>query len=366
MSLKPRQHAHHLFADSAEVINKSGVTAAIEARRRPMLSTRTDPGSLSGHTLLAFLTGALVLLRTGITPSTKRIVEFLRDLSTSERATVGLYWSVEDVEKMYTTGGISQAYAGLARAVAAWFEHIDPYFAFSARRDTNANYRQRLASLSPKERAEMARRQNIVDELVNDLLSASIRTPRARAYRGDVVIDETEIEVAGLGEIGFRDELNRSALPIAGPVVRSRAATDDAPTARRKDPYFGIGVTAMSQVGPPGAARSITPLFISAAIRPSNSGSVDATRVCFDQARRSDRLPPVVEGRPPRPSPRTADIRTNTVSLSFSLSTSICFARSIPPVSDTPNRISTVSTVERRTASFSPVAATSVPSPRNY
>ncbi|MGV9482082.1 hypothetical protein [Gordonia aichiensis] len=112
--------------------------------------------------------------------------------------------------------------------------------------------------------------------VVNRIVAGSIPAKHAKSGRGDLVVDETIIDTADAShDLGVTNDHNRSAVYFGGFYRRdycNRVDADGNTLAKKR--AWGIGVTALSSVGPPDALHNRPILFTGVAIHPPTSGSL--------------------------------------------------------------------------------------------
>ena len=105
-------------------------------------------------------------------------------------------------------------------------DQLDPFFDVPARRITNAEFAQLLASRTQETllRAEIADQR--LTDLINDLLLGSIDDPAPPDCEGDVVVDETIINTASPDRmIGTHPQRYHSASAVAAIGSATRPAS---------------------------------------------------------------------------------------------------------------------------------------------
>ncbi|MEP9415444.1 hypothetical protein ABLE92_13990 [Gordonia sp. VNQ95] len=125
--------------------------------------------------------------------------------------------------------------------------------------------------------------------VVNRILAGSIPAEYQQGGRGDVVVDETIIDTAdGTYELGVTDDRNRSAIYFGGYYrrdYRNRVDAEGDPLTKKR--AWGIGVTAVSSVGPPDALHNRPILFTGIAIHPPTSGSLEGLDEAIEHHQRN-------------------------------------------------------------------------------
>jgi hypothetical protein len=137
---------------------------------------------------------------------------------------------------------------------------LDSFWDLPARTMTNAEFATAIANRTDEDRAMADRRNLRIAEIVNCLVAASIDWKGLAKWRGDMVADETIIDLAAVGEgMGSKPDKIKSAVSRARFYVRqvdNEVRADGDPGKRTRKVAFGIGITAVMAVGPirePGA-----------------------------------------------------------------------------------------------------------------
>ena len=112
--------------------------------------------------------------------------------------------------------------------------------------------------------------------VVNRIVAGSVPSEYHQSGRGDVMVDENIIDTSnGTYDLGVTDDRYRSAIYFGAYYQRDCRDHVDAegkPLAKKR--AWGIGVTAVSSVGPPDALHNRPVLFAGTAIHPPTSGSL--------------------------------------------------------------------------------------------
>ncbi|WP_132992695.1 hypothetical protein [Gordonia zhaorongruii] len=141
-----------------------------------------------------------------------------------------------------------------------------------------------LRQRTPEDREDFARAAERLSIVINRLVAGSIDPSHYSGGRGDVVVDETILDTSQA--YPYRDgKKHRSAVYCGGYYRRDadHILNNDTPdkngksskTKMIKKAGWGLGVTAVSSVGPPGAMHTRPTLFTGIAIHPPTSGSLE-------------------------------------------------------------------------------------------
>ncbi|MGP5082912.1 hypothetical protein ACTXJ8_14160 [Corynebacterium variabile] len=223
------------------------------------------------YTITAVLVVALAILRIGRVPSVAEIHRGIATLTEEQLAAVGM--------SPPPGGGAPGDYGAFSNWLTRTLSPLDPGSDLPARRVLNGVHRQMLAARTAEQchAAEAARRRLL--DVVNTLIAASVGDTLPDGYAGDLLADETIIDLAGQSAgLGSRETKNRGAAYAGAYYGRDNAdnsVLDNPGKARQlRKTAFGIGVTAVSRVGGPHALYSIPPVITGVSIHRPTSGFV--------------------------------------------------------------------------------------------
>ncbi|MCV7316657.1 hypothetical protein H7J77_14050 [Mycolicibacillus parakoreensis] len=240
------------------------------------------------YTLTAVLTAALSLIMLGRAPTLKSILVTIGGFTGTQLTEVGM--TGQDTRPLF--GAVTEQLREYKR-FTAWLNRmltpIDPAPDQPAERITNAQHRRIIANRTPQQQEACARAGERLKTVINDLVAASILDPHPAACRGDLVADETIIDLASpAAGLGTKDDKNRGAASFGkyyardgrfGPVSSDGRATGKA--------GFGVGITALTRVGPPDQLHQIPQVMLAIDIHEPTSGSPEALDVCLTHVKRS-------------------------------------------------------------------------------
>lgn len=259
------------FLRCLQVIDRSGAAELIDSYHQ----TRTGSGGRrptgAVFTLRGVLVAALAVTRAGQAPSMAEILRAVSNFSPRQRKLVGMC-PVTDI----TAGSdYKRFHAWLTRKLAV----LDSGMDLPARRTTNAAHRAMLANRTEEQLAAAELARTRAHEFINLIVAASIDDPAPVGYRGDIVADESIIDLAGQSTgLGSKDDKRRSAAYSARYYQRDRTdhSLHHEPGYARRVSKAGsaIGVTAVTRVGPPEALNAIPPVFTGIAVDFPSSGTV--------------------------------------------------------------------------------------------
>ncbi|MCQ9344036.1 hypothetical protein [Corynebacterium kozikiae] len=280
--ISSRDAAYHLtddaFAECAALIRRADIGPILDAARRQARGPGGRPPQCR-YTFDAVLTVALWITHAGRVPSMAEVHRVLRVLRPDQLAMVGMAGQNPACQDP----GLSYA------AFMAWLHRqlavIDLGADLLARRVSNREHREMLAARTAAQREDSQRTRSALHRIINRLVAASIDDADPDGYHGDVVADETIIDLAGPSAgLGSRDDKARGAAYMGAYYARDDRGvprTAGMPPRIRKA-AFGIGVTAVTRVGPPGAVEAVAPVIAGIAIHTPTSGSVDGLCLALD------------------------------------------------------------------------------------
>ncbi|BAK38204.1 hypothetical protein MLP_51900 [Microlunatus phosphovorus NM-1] len=253
------------------------------------------PGPIT-YSLHGVLVAAACLIGEGRTPSLKRIHRVLLvGFTDDQRTKVGIDATTDVVSQLGSSkkereNEYKRFYGWLDRCLR-WF---DPHFDIPARKITNGEFRRLMAARTEADREAAAAAFDAAHTFVNLIVAGSVRETNPAGYVGDLVADETIYDVAAIryGD-GMRDDLRRSAVPMAAFYRRKDGTVKTGPSAgaSRDKMALGIGVTVASRVGAPGSIRCVPPAAVAVSFGPPTSGSVAAVEECIKHASANGLIP---------------------------------------------------------------------------
>jgi hypothetical protein len=275
------------FDAAREVVEASGAESMLA-------SWRTDaPGSRTfadGYTLLSLITLTLAITSAINRPPT--IADLVRahmTLTPRQYDAVGIGTELQDRLGAGSPDEYMRFYAG-SRDV---LDSIDSASDIRAVRMSNAEFDGRVAARTAAEVEASTLAAKRRRELTNAIVAGSVRDRSPEESRGDVVVDETIIDLAKRTHgLGVRPEALRGPSSLAQFYARDKHnAIVDSWEKSYRITGFGFGVTALTRVGPPDGLHRIPPLFVGIDMHTPTSGSVDALRRCLEAATGNGLLP---------------------------------------------------------------------------
>lgn len=168
-------------------------------------------------------------------------------------------------------------------------EVLDAYWDQPAKMLENRVYCQRMAARTPEDHTKAAKRLERGHLAANCVVSASLDWTLLEGWRGDILADETLIDVAAVrAGMGAKPFKLRSAVSRADFYLRTQAhelvTRDDGRTSTRDivKMGFAIGVTAVQAVGPIRAPGSVPRPIVAIDIGKPSAGNGDALIHCLD------------------------------------------------------------------------------------
>lgn len=287
------------FAIAYELVKRAGVASMLRRwQREDGIEDRSDRTSYPRFTVEAVVVVVYLLISVGVTVTIAAIVRATYALSDAQLGRVGMVLTAADRERFRRPAEHRREYHRVWAWLAGQLRPIDPAPDLAARRCTNAEHRSRLSArdsrLADDIRCRVDRGQALIDAIVH----ASIDWPAMGGYRGDMIADETIIPTAATTHgLGARPNARRSAATGSGYYQReydynlSTSDNSGAGAARVVKRGYGIGVTAVSAVGPIRTPNLVPRVIVAIRIHPPTAGSGQALVSCLDTIDRNDDIP---------------------------------------------------------------------------
>lgn len=233
------------------------------------------------YTMLAYLVAALSLIRLQRPPTIANVLRMIADFSDSQLHAVEM--PIVDRDELRSPAEYTRFHGWVTRRLAV----LDPGVDLSARRERNGALRAAVAARTPEqvEAAGLARLR--IRIVTNRLVTGSIDDLDPPECQGDLLVDESIVDLAGPGNgLGSRDELLRGAAYCGGYYQRDRQSgtVKDGPVRIVSKAGFGVGVTAVTRVGPLDKLHSVPPVVVGIDIHRPTSGSVDGLEQALEYA----------------------------------------------------------------------------------
>lgn len=262
--------ATEYIAECAIIIERSNAHNMIEEFWCQDRGAGGRPRSGTQYSLLAVLVISLALIGTCRAPSMAEIFRRIWDLDgeLQQRLRVELHGTQEE-----------NSYSGFAMWLTRKLAPLDSLPDIPARRVKNSGHRKAMASRTLEQQEQSHIASERLHLVVNALVAASIHDVTPDAYRGDIVADETIIDLAGQSHgLGSRDEKRRGAAYAGAYYIRDRenhSLHREIGSRRVIKGGVGIGVTAISRIGAPGDVYGVAPVITAVSIGKPSSGSVE-------------------------------------------------------------------------------------------
>lgn len=278
------RNRHARFDDAVTVIDRSGVAEMIESfydEDRP--PGGRAPGGIV-YTLRAVLVALLLRIIECTPPSYAGILATLAELGDEQLAAVGMAAQDLTPVRRDVRGEYKKFHGWLDRRL----EPLDPGADLPARRITNEQHHSMLTGRTEQAqlRAQVAARR--IDTVLNRIVAASVHQMSPPGYCGDLVADESIFDLAGPSAgLGIRPDKHRGAA-YCGKYYKRDKQTGEVRTLRMpiesSKTGFGIGLTAVSRVGPPRAVHAVAPVIVGIAVREPTSANIEALQVAMEGA----------------------------------------------------------------------------------
>lgn len=283
--ISPIRAADDIFDDAARVIDLSGVVEMIETFYE---HDRLPGGRISSgidYTVRAVLVAALVRIIGCTPPSYTGILTTIAHFDDRQLSAVGMGNQDLTALRRDNDAEYGRFHAWLNRR----FAPLDPGRDLPAKRVKNADHAAAVRTRSPQQHQHSQVAAARIHSVMNRLVAASIDDPSPPAYRGDIVADESIFDLANHSAgLGSRPEKYRAAAYCGRYYVRDGKTgavhTVTKPHEIRKA-AFGIGLTAVTRVGPPDALHVVAPVIVGIAVFEPTSGSVPGLQAALDGMR---------------------------------------------------------------------------------
>lgn len=253
--------------DALELVNSSKVCAVLRrVKERERKEGGRPPSPIIEYTLEAVLAAMLLLVRHGRTPSIRAVLTcLLGELTPNQRTLLGVTRIVPAtlVGKAWEDE-YGRFYKWLKRALTP----MDGGFDLRGQRVSVTEHERSLTERTDDTRLRAGVARRLGAALVNDLIAASVHDAHPEGYRGDVVADETIIDVAQRNKRDENGEWTRAACYLAGYYNQGK----DEETAKPKRGH-GVGVTAVVRVGAPDSIHKVVPVVTAITVASPTSGT---------------------------------------------------------------------------------------------
>lgn len=263
---------------SYTVVDRSGVAVLIDQLADEWRGSggRRPAGVIPSMT--TYLSVALATMLVPTTPTVRRVHRSIDQMGPGQRRIVGLDHDGPIV-------GYPSFHAWLTRRL----QPLDSGLDLPARRVTNGSHRATLAARTREQQEASAKAKELLHTVVNLLIAGSIDDKNPEGGVGDVVADETIINLAGASEgLGIKDDKVRGAAYIGAYYLRDRNSGSVVLGNGVRDVSkrgFGIGITALSRVGSKKGLYGHAPVITAIGIDKPSPGSIEALAVALHHHR---------------------------------------------------------------------------------
>lgn len=253
--------------EALELVNASGVCAVLRrAKDRERGTGGRPPSPIIEYTLEGVLVALLLLVRHGRTPSIRAVLTcLLGELTPDQRTMLG-------VTRIVPAALLEQAWDDEYGRFYKWLNRaltpIDSGFDLPGQRVNVAVHERELTERTTDTRLRAAVARRLGAALINDLIAASVQESQPEGYRGDVVADETIIDVAQRNKRDENGEWTRAACYLAA--YYNQGKDDETGKAKRG---HGVGITAVVRVGAPDTIHKVVPVVTAITVAQPTSGT---------------------------------------------------------------------------------------------
>ena len=249
-------------------------------------------------TLQAVLVAMVLIPEIGVTTTVREILRTIYSLTDHQLDWVGMTINSE-ARAAFDDDPKKREEARFRVWLHAQMVCLDAFSDLPARTMTNGEFATAIASRTDEDRALADRRNLRSTEIVNSLIAASIDWTGLAKWRGDMVADETILDLAAVGEgMGSKPDKIKSAVSRARFYVRqdnNDVRSDGDSGKRTRKVAFGIGVTAVMAVGPIREPGAVPRTILAVEIGGPTAGDAAALMRCLER----------IDGWPQTPKPRS-------------------------------------------------------------
>lgn len=274
------------FREAKLIIERSKAAKLIESAHAEVRAGGREPAGIQ-YTMSAVLVCVLTLIMLRRTPSLAAILCAIGDLSARQLAEVGM--AGQDTSRIFA---MPDEQCREYRRFASWLSRrlavLDSSPDQPARRITNAEHRRIINGRTAEQQEASLLAAQRMDTVINNIVAGSILEPSLRLAQGDLVVDETIFNLAGPSAgLDAKPEKNRGAAYIGKYYARDEQ-TRVTPDSRGKGKQgFGLGLTAVSIVGPPDQLHLVPAVIAAIHIHEPTSGSAEAVDKCLTHLKRN-------------------------------------------------------------------------------
>lgn len=280
--ISPIRFREERFVEALTVIDRSGVVTLIESayEQHRLPGGRTPDGIV--YTVKAALVAALLRIIECTPPTYAGVLATLAAFDSRHLDAVGMGGQDMTALRVDNAAEYRRFHAWLDRRL----EPLDPGADLPARRVLNDDDVRARDGRSDAERERSERASQRIRTVMNNLVAASVHDQSPPGFHGDLVADESIFDLAGHSAgLGSRPDKHRAAAYCGRYYVRDRKTGEVRETGRPRDikkAAFGIGLTAVTRVGPPYALHRVAPVIVGIAVHPPTSGSTEGLKDALD------------------------------------------------------------------------------------
>jgi hypothetical protein len=269
------------FGRALDLIDRSGVVPTLEEIASSRRGSGGRPAKGIKYTIKAVLVALAYLIDLPTTPSLRNVLAnlvFNFDDDRLER--LGMTITHKQRTAVQPAKQWKAEYQRFHMWLTRQLQGLDSGFDLPARRETNRDDAQRRAARTAEVEQASDQAADACRQILNKIVAASVLDAHPAGYDGDIVVDESTFDVAKTNEdVGSRATARRPAAYAAGFYRRSggviQVDRESGEKTRLDQMGFGLGVTAISRVGRPGALRSVVPLITAIDIHKPTAASLD-------------------------------------------------------------------------------------------
>lgn len=273
----PKDHA---VETALRLVRRSGVCELLrEAAERDCGEGGRPRSGPVEYTLEGVLVAILLLLESTQTPSMHAVLKcLLLGMTPGQRQLLGVTPHVPDLPDAQWRAEYGRYYQWLTRSLAP----MDSAFDLRAQRTTPAKDAEVIKGRTRKQEIRSRVAHRLAHRVINRLIAASVLDPNPAGYRGDVVADESIINVSNRNNRAPDGTWERSAVAIGAYYSHEKPDGDNG--GKRG---HGIGVTAVVRVGGPDSMHAVTPVVTGIAIHKPTSGTPEHLEAALSHHRRN-------------------------------------------------------------------------------
>lgn len=285
--------------DAAQFVDRTGLPALI--RQWQAEDGIIDRAARRGpqFTLRAVLTSLRLVITIGATVTIAEILRVIYRLSSTQLEMVGMTIAEDDRDRFrYDEKFCHREDARFRSWLTSQLEVLDAYWDQPVAMMLNREYKKRIAQRNLEQRARAEQRLERGRIAANAVIRASLDWCALAEWRGDLLADETLIDVATVrAGMGSNDLKMRSAVSRADFYLRTQnhelVAREDGFSSARDivKMGFALGVTAVQAVGPIRSPGSVPRPIVAIDIGGPTAGDGDALIRCLDMLHTWEKTP---------------------------------------------------------------------------